>query len=424
MRRRFEREDGAAIVVAMLVMMIFAVTGLATLRFVDTQQRESGRERTRESSFALAEGALSAQIYTLSKADGWPANSERPYNSCTSAGGDDRCPTAGEVSDAFRTADYKRDAAWETEVHDNGRTLNEQCTTPPQPGSNFYDDVGTRAQPGWDANCDGFMWVRSSALVGGRERVLVALVKAEQLAADMPRYGVVAGSFQITTSGNHTYIDAGSPNQVIVRCPLSQTQCASYDAGSLQPPKPAQVDGQVVSDPAFQSGLSPETIDRLRATAKANGTYYASGCVPSLSGAMVFIEVANCSQGYNPIGNSSWNSPTNPGVLIIGEGTIELRGNSTFYGLIYHVNRSDEVAPDQTPNAPVVRIEGGTRVIGGVLIDGRGGLVVGSNNGGPSTQGNLVFDPRAFDAVKVYGTAGIVQNSFREIKPAAAAAAR
>ena len=52
------RQDGNALVTALLVMFLFTILGVTTLTLVDQQQKESGRERVRESSFALSEGVL------------------------------------------------------------------------------------------------------------------------------------------------------------------------------------------------------------------------------------------------------------------------------------------------------------------------------------------------------------------------------
>ena len=51
-------------------------------------------------------------------------------------------------------------------------------------------------------------------------------------------------------------------------------------------------------------------------------------------------------------------------------------------------------------------------VFGSIVIDGPGGLSAGSS------KVNLVYDPNVFNGFKAFGTAGIVQNTFREITPA------
>jgi hypothetical protein len=427
MTNSLRREDGSALITAMLVMMLFLILGIATLDVVDVQQRESGRERTRESSFALSEGALNQQIFMLSRSVGWPAKSTGAYTPCTGAGGDARCPDPTRLASSFQGVDYASGAAWRTEVHDN-RAGNEGCTDPPTRGSDFYDDVATRAQPGWDANCDGFLWVRSEATVGGRKRTIVALVRAEQLTANFPNYALIANSFQIGPSGNQTYIDAGSAGTIWVRCATADStdpNCADYNAGSAA--KQSQVAGTVQGGYSRELSVSPETVERLRDTAKANGTYYAEDptCSASLDGPIVFIEYSNCG-GYNKTGNAAWNSATNPGMLVIGSGVLSLSGNAIYYGLVYHINEADKkdpsavTGPNATPSDDVVQIgPGGTRIIGGVVIEGNGGMFVGSNNGGNQFSGNLVFSDAAFNNLRVYGTAGIVQNSFREIKPSA-----
>lgn len=417
-------ERGSALITAMLVMMLFMVVSVATLGVVDAQQRESGRERNRESSFALSEGALNQQIYMLSRSAGWPAGAEAAYGVCAPGTADVRCPDPTRLADSFQGVDYAEGATWRTEVHDN-RSADEPCTDPATPGSDFYDDVVTRQQPGWDANCDGFLWVRSEATVRGRTRALVALVRAEQLTADFPDYVLIANSFEIAPSGAHTYIDSGSAGSIWVRCTdTSDPSCADYEEGGHN--KPSQVAGSVQGGWSRDLIVSPETIERLRDTARANGTYYAQDptCSANLTGAVVFIEVSNC-VGYDAVGNTAWNSATNPGLLVVGSGTLRISGNAIYYGLVYHVNEADKKdpyatsGPNATPSHDVVQIgPGGTRIVGGVVIEGNGGMFVGTNNGGNQFTGNLVSDPRAGDNLRVYGTAGIVQNSFRELAPA------
>ena len=50
-----------------------------------------------------------------------------------------------------------------------------------------------------------------------------------------------------------------------------------------------------------------------------------------------------------------------------------------------------------------------------VVVDGAGGLQVGSSSGASKCDGNVGFNANAANNLRAYGTAGIVQNSFREI---------
>ena len=62
------------------------------------------------------------------------------------------------------------------------------------------------------------LWVQARAVVRGRPRNLVALLKREQFAeAFGASNAVTAGSFETTNSGNKTIIDA-TGSQVVVRC--------------------------------------------------------------------------------------------------------------------------------------------------------------------------------------------------------------
>jgi hypothetical protein len=247
--------------------------------------------------------------------------------------------------------------------------------------------------------------------------VLVALVKAEELTTNFPSHAIVAGSLSIPPKGNHQYVDTdglnGTPGSVVLRCDVTQNTCADWDSGK------GQIGPQVPTTGTVPDAMEDLAIDQLRLTARTNGSYYGPGtttCPSSLAGSIVFIEDAGSCPKFDPPGTVVWNSSQDPGVVVIGRGRFQLGGNVTYHGLIYHVNGSDECQCPLPSNVNAVELDGGARVIGGIVIDGAGRLQIGSNNGGSRTDGNVVFDPNARNALKVFGTAGIVQNSFREIR--------
>ncbi len=97
--------------------------------------------------------------------------------------------------------------------------------------------------------------------------------------------------------------------------------------------------------------------------------------------------------------------------MIIGNGKIAIGGNIVFNGVIYHLNLIGSDDPD------LVSIGGTAAVQGGVFVDGPGGVSIGSSGGNPdSSRANLVFDENAFSAITSYGNAGVLQNSWRELK--------
>jgi hypothetical protein len=58
---------------------------------------------------------------------------------------------------------------------------------------------------------------------------------------------------------------------------------------------------------------------------------------------------------------------------------------------------------------------GNATIVGGVVVDGPGGISSGSNGQVGVNNANIMFDPRAFDNVQAAGTAGVVQNTWREL---------
>lgn len=403
-RRRLAAQDGWAVVTAVVVMSVVLGLGLTTYSFVSTQQLESGVERTRESSFNVAEGALTGQIFALSRR--WPAPDElaappadRIYGTCTQGSGNDpRCPRATEMAALFRNrdTDVAGEPAWTTNVYDNGG------------GSEaFYDDTVTPQQPGWDANDDGRLWVRAQAAVRGKRRTLVALVGVQEQTEELPRAAVVAGAVEITNSGKKILIDANGednayqPGIVAVRCQdITDPQCFKAPKFSDQLEPPVASGGYSAAN-----ALPDDVIQRLKERAITDRTYYQS-CAEAqargLAGEVVYVEGGgDCAFTANTVHNTA----EDPGLLIWAKGTLTLGGGTIYHGLVYHLHL-DTVQP-------AVQTQGNAQIIGGVMIDGDGQIKIGSS------KKNIVFDERAHRNVRSYSTAGIIQNTWREIRPAA-----
>jgi hypothetical protein len=398
-RSMLRREDGSALVTAMLVMTLCLMVGFTTIAAVDVQQSQSRGERERESSFGLGEGALNAQIFMLSTQ--WPANAGSARARCTqNTTADPNCPDPSTLAKGLTGADYAGGLDWSTEMHDN---VSASGVT-----DQFYDDAIVRSQPGWDSNHDGLMWVRAQSRIRGRLRTLVALIRAERLDTLFPRNVITANRLSVSNNGNKTMVETNG-SYLILRCnngtggQLTTSACKDWQRDVHVGPN-----ATVNIVPNQRPGLSTETVERMREFAKANNTYFASGC-PSLAGEVVFLENANCSY----TGNSEWNTTAQPGVLIIGSGTLSLSGNTTYHGVIYHVNGSDNVGTQL--NGMVLQLHGNGCVDGAIVIDGPGGLEIGSSSGASKCNGNLGFNANAANNLRAYGTAGIVQNSFREI---------
>ena len=388
-------ERGSALVPALLVMVMLLTFGVSIAATAETDQSDSRRERERESSFNVTEGALNAQIYQLSTR--WPgATAAEDYpDSCTVGSAEADCPNGAAIQGSFTSVDTATGTEWVTQVRDNGGD-----------SPNFWSDDLLDSEPTYDANDDNFLWVRASGIVRGRPRTIVALVEAENVALNFPRATLVAGHFETSNNGNKIIIDTNGtsnqfiPGDIIVRCSLSDTSCAQYQQskGQIEP-------NTIKSLPEQPRAVSVEALDQLRDRARADGNYYAR-CAPSLMGnqpgEVVFMEDATgC--GWNA--NGVYNTAAKPGYVIIARGAMDtINGTVDFHGIIYHANLDN-----LTGN--LVTLSGNVSIFGSIVIDGPGGLSAGSS------KVNLVYDPNVFNGFKAFGTAGIVQNTFREITP-------
>jgi hypothetical protein len=383
---------------AIILLAVMLALGLAAFAFVDEQQRQSMVERQSESAFNLTEGALNSTVFALSSQ--WPGpgagvagSGITPWPTCTQTSTDSRCPPPSTLQNTFASPDTADGSAtWQVQVFDNGVDSSGNSSI------SYYSDSTTTAQPNYDADGDGRVWVRAAANVKGHQRVLVSLVQVQQQQETLPHAAVIAGSLQVSNNGRKVLIDTQGPGSfaapVAVRCTSSSNpNCLVYDASK----------GQISPDTTQTgytggSSLSAAALARLKTTATDNGTFF-STCPATLpSGPVVWIDSGNCSY----TANGTVNSQFAPGVLVINNGTLTLGGTLTFYGVIYAVNA-------QASSGTVVTVQGNVSVQGGIVIDGNGGLLAGSS------QVNVVFNDSAFQAVKSYGTAAGIQNTFREI---------
>lgn len=403
---RLRGEEGSVLVIAIILMSFMLSVGLASFRFVDTQQQRSREQRERETSLNLAEGVLYSQGFAL--AQRWPGNAAGGAAVplvCTSASVQDMCPdpntlAAGNSSSPaaanFTSADVAAAVTWETRIRDNGAPLFDSFdlarADEPQSG------CGTGACR-WDANGDRKLWVQARAVVRGQPRNLLALLKREQFAEGFAQSAVTAGSFEVSNSGNKTIINAGG-SQVVVRCTTSGTGCTDYD-----PAKAQVLPSTIVRDPAVPPAMSDAQIERMKASAQSASpsTYYTS-CPASLTGTVVFIDVptgTSCTDS----GAGTYNSPSEPGIVIMPRGSLTLRG--TLHGLIYMAN-------GQASAGPVLTLASNSQLFGGLAIDGPGRLVVGQASGQRAT---ITYVANAFTSLRSFGTTALVQNTWRELPP-------
>jgi hypothetical protein len=373
----------------MLSVLMLGV-GLALLSVTDAETSLSAKERVQESALTLSEGVLNAQANLLGS--NWPTGSSSAYPTCTKTTVSAKCANAAALLNGYASKDFGSAGAassWSVSIRDNAL-------------GNYYNDAATAAQPAYDANGptgapDGMVWLRVQATVRGRNRTIVALVRAYSLGRTFPRGVITAGKFKTNNSGKKVIVDTGNGAGINVRCTGAASPtgtCLQYDVGK------GQVWPNIVTgDTALPNAMTAQEVDSMRTQAQALGTYSA-GCPTSLPSArVVFIESGTCS--YNS--NAPVNSLSSPGMLIINSGKIAFSGTLNFYGIVYAVNAGNLTDWD------VVSLGGNSQIVGAVVVDGNGGVTAGSS------KMNVIADPNVFNVVSSLGNANVIANTWREL---------
>jgi Tfp pilus assembly protein PilX len=255
-RVNLKSQDGWVIVTAMLVMAILLAIGLALAKLADTQSKQSGSERVRETSFNLGEGVLSAQSVVLQ--NNWPVKAPCSPNAkgcgypveCTYANGaltggtaGTNCPTPSEligVGKAFGGVDITTPGTrFVVQVRDNRGTASSSYD---KTVVNDNNGCGTNVVCTWDANDDHRLWVRVDAwaqyqgstavLERIKKRSMVALLQLENVPIPFPQNAVTGGSATFDNSGNKILVES-TGSQVVTRC--SPFPGSSLQVQSLAP---------------------------------------------------------------------------------------------------------------------------------------------------------------------------------------------
>lgn len=395
--RRTLDESGSAIVIALVVMSLMLVLGLAALAMTDTQTGQSRLERVRESSFNLAEGGLQQQSFLLG-GRGWPRLATDALPEWCDQASDPaltanrRCPTPSALvtaagTGAFGEPDYASGASWTTYVRDNTAINNKVYTS----------DVDGR--PRWDANADGFVWVRSTATVGARTRRLVALLKRDPIPILLRKAVLVAGALTVGQSGQPGVIRSDATTPPVLRCAGYGGDCATYKPSAHK--KDAQILPDAVTyNPSFPNLVPADTVSKLVDSARV----FTSCPTEAEAQGFVVIDLPSDAIRCKFTGGTDFNSPTAPGFIIMRKGTLDFAGNGQFYGLILHLNEAGRNVAVGSANC--VEVTGTLNIFGGVVIEGKCGFNISGN-------ARLTFSPNNMN-FSVTGVAG-VQNTWREL---------
>ncbi|MCW3057228.1 MAG: hypothetical protein JWO21_1197 [Solirubrobacterales bacterium] len=405
-------ENGFALITAIVLLTVMMGLGLGLLFLTDTQRKASTREQASETSFNVAEAALSAQVGQLSRS--WPGNNGLEYPaSCTAltSTATNGCPTAESLSAAYPStgsascpAGTPKDTwgsslsnGWTTYVRDNG---------PVGAPTQLFDSAVEKDLKPYDANNDEKVFVRSVGVVQCRLVVLVALASAQFVAIPFPQSAVSGNWFETTNNGNKLIINtqgsASQPGGVSMRCTgLSPAECEKYPLGKEQ----------IVPD---TTGVSPSpsptwsaselATEKKAAESAVPSTYFKTGTCPGslaeLTGKPTYVE-GPCNLSFT---GGTGNSPSKLGFLIINNGTLKLDGNAEFFGTVYGVNA-------QASSGVIIEVHGTAQITGTAVVDGNGGLSFGSSGG--QSNGNIIYNPSAVLDLKTLAGASATRNSFR-----------
>ena len=420
---RARNEDGFAVVAAIVLLTVIMGLGLGLLLFTDAQQKASTREQASEAAFTVAEAALNAQIGQLDR--NWPENAEQMPSTCTTsvstATNDCPSPTDLKLDPNTSSTTCSGTDAW-------GSPLSNQWTTyvREDPGeSPLFNSTEEKEERSFTSET-GALWVRAVGVVQCHPVVVISLVTRQRITMEFPKDAIAGNWFEVTNKGEKVIVDrkgrASEAAPVSMRCErggkkLTLKECERYEESKKQVSPPIGEE-----DPKSEgTTLTASQLATIKSEAQAYGTfhsptapYHCPTSMNELEGvklltsttsprAPVYIEGCGA---VKITANGTANTEESPGFLVVANGTLELSGTSTYYGVIYAANL-------QKSSGAVVSLKGKTLVVGGIIVDGEGGIEFGSSGQGQKKYANLEFDSLAIENLTISAGAASTRNSFR-----------
>ncbi|HEV7585144.1 MAG TPA: hypothetical protein VGO14_05125 [Solirubrobacteraceae bacterium] len=407
--RQARDEQGFAMVAAIILLTVIIGLGLGLLLFTDNQTKASTREQAKESAFNIAEAALNAQVGQVSRE--WPVGETTPEGGCTAktTTSTNGCPDKASLEAGYPNISPVACPAGATKEA-WGSALTNQWTTyvrqPESSTSSIFNSANAKKAPAYDKEGWNRLWIRSVGVAQCQVVSLVTLVTRQVVALSFPKNAVTANWFETTNNGNKVIVDTqgkeSQPAGVSMRCtgfkgtPAEiEEKCKKYRKGQVNPDTTKET-------PASPSvTLTPAQLESLKKQAEAAGTFYAAGKCPAglPAGTVVYVEgPCEVSGGANEVANTE----AKPGFLVIANGTFAMGGTSTFYGVVYMVNK-------QEASTALVSLHGNAHLIGAITIDGNGGVEFGSS------KENLEYNSKAITELKTYAGATPTRNTFRQL---------
>lgn len=407
-------EEGFAVVAAVVLLTVIMALGLGLLLFTDSQQKASAHEQASEAAFNVAEAALNAQVGQLSRK--WPQSETEMPRECTSGSAN------SETNDCPSPTDLKLDPNTSSTTCSGteawGGSLSNQWTTYVRRDigeSPLFNSTTEKPELSYAASEGGALWVRSVGVVQCHPVTVVTLVTRQRVSLVVPEDAIAGNWFKTTNNGRKVIVDrrgkASEPAQVGMRCepPRSRSSgtCEEYEESKEQITPP------ITEHPVTSATtLTSSQLATLKSEAQSHSTFYSPTSPYHCPTSMTELEGATLSSNtrapvyvegcgaVNVKANGTANSEANPGFIVIANGTFEISGTATYYGIIYAANL-------QKSTEAVVKLQGKANVIGGIIVDGTGGIEFGSSGE------NLEFDSLAIHNLTISAGAASTRNSFR-----------
>jgi Tfp pilus assembly protein PilX len=412
-------ESGSALVAAILILLITLGLGMAILSQADVQTRQTGVQASGEATYNAAEGALEAEAHLLQRS--WPT---APTSACNQSSAPSTfCPgtaLTNSLSTTY-TGNLYTNPQWTVRIVDDSGGAS----------ADYYDDQTVSTAPSYDANGNGRLWLRAETVIRGQKRIVVSQMARQTTIVQLPRNTITAGGAFTSNRGNKVIIEntdaapgSSLTGSVNVRCESSTSTptygdpCQGWDPSKGQLNPASSYQGGYVDPNGGYSAVSQADLASLKQAAQANSTYYNGTCPTSLTG-LVYVD--NPPGGICTYTGGSWNMSSSPpaptavpGMLIIGDGSLEFNGNIDYFGVIYMVNASGSTPTSGActaalRNGPVFMVHGTGTIYGSIFVDKCGTIDAGSS------AYNIVFDTRAFNAATAYVQPHLAKNTFRII---------
>ncbi len=207
---RLGHEDGIAMVVAVVFVMIFMILGVALYWLIHSQSQSAETERIDVKSFNVSEAGVDAGMLTLRL--NWP---RRSTDDATAAVTEEALKTALQTANPGLYDPARSQAAdfLHVYIYDNVNSATGETTTVADPSA-----------PKWDSNNDGAMFVDATANVGDdRHRILILAEKQQWQLSFPATLALWSGVVDSNGQGFQVSIEKGHPSHLLRR-PRSPAQ--------------------------------------------------------------------------------------------------------------------------------------------------------------------------------------------------------